>query len=99
VHLLVFNVFCTYKIFREQVLHDCDICDGSASVTDILVCLLLSDTRETGFLNAITAAGVTFAVTRACTMGDLMECSCDKTTKGKKTWILHADDIHALMRT
>lgn len=45
----------------------------------------VSDTRETGFINAITAAGVTFAVTRACTMGNLVECSCDKrTTKGKK---------------
>ncbi|KAI4493683.1 PREDICTED: protein Wnt-6-like [Polistes canadensis] len=44
---------------------------------------MLSDTRETGFVNAITAAGVTYAVTRACTMGDLVECSCDKmTTKG-----------------
>lgn len=29
-------------------------------------------------MNAITAAGVTYAVTRACTMGDLVECSCDK---------------------
>ena len=38
----------------------------------------ISDTRETGFVNAITAAGVTYAVTRACTMGDLVECSCDK---------------------
>lgn len=37
-----------------------------------------ADTRETGFVNAITAAGVTYAVTRACTMGDLVECSCDK---------------------
>lgn len=40
--------------------------------------LFFSDTRETGFVNAITAAGVTYAVTRACTMGYLVECSCDK---------------------
>lgn len=39
---------------------------------------LATDTRETGFVNAITAAGVTYAVTRACTMGDLVECSCEK---------------------
>nr|CAD7423542.1 unnamed protein product [Timema monikensis] len=43
--------------------------------------VLMRDTRETGFVNAITAAGVTYAVTRACTMGDLVECSCDKTVK------------------
>ncbi|XP_396945.4 protein Wnt-6 isoform X2 [Apis mellifera] len=47
--------------------------------------ILLRDTRETGFVNAITAAGVTYAVTRACTMGHLVECSCDKmTSKGNK---------------
>lgn len=45
--------------------------------------ILMRDTRETGFVNAITAAGVTFAVTRACTMGDLIECSCEKSTKGR----------------
>lgn len=32
-------------------------------------------------MNAIVAAGVTFQVTRACTMGDLLECSCDKNLK------------------
>lgn len=37
-----------------------------------------TDTRETSFISAITAAGITYAVTRACTMGDLVECSCDK---------------------
>lgn len=46
---------------------------------------MFADTRETGFVNAITAAGVTYAVTRACTMGHLVECSCDKmTAKGKQ---------------
>ncbi|XP_049803160.1 protein Wnt-6 [Schistocerca nitens] len=44
--------------------------------------VLMRDTRETGFVNAITAAGVTFAVTRACSMGELIECSCDKAIKG-----------------
>lgn len=37
-----------------------------------------SDTRETSFILAITAAGVAYAVTRACTSGALVECSCDK---------------------
>ncbi|XP_073827609.1 wnt oncogene analog 6 [Musca autumnalis] len=40
--------------------------------------ILMRDTRETGFVNAITAAGVTYAVTKACTLGNLVECSCDK---------------------
>ncbi|XP_037866642.1 protein Wnt-6 [Bombyx mori] len=40
--------------------------------------ILMRDTRETGFVNAITAAGVTFSITRACTAGSLLECSCEK---------------------
>lgn len=35
-------------------------------------------------MNAIVAAGVTFQVTRACTMGELLECSCDKNSVKKK---------------
>lgn len=38
----------------------------------------VADTRETAFVNAITAAGITYAVTRACAMGHLVECSCDE---------------------
>ncbi|XP_046675321.1 protein Wnt-6 [Homalodisca vitripennis] len=43
--------------------------------------VLMRDTRESSFVNAIMAAGVTYSVTRACTLGDLIECSCDKTIK------------------
>lgn len=46
----------------------------------MLSLFFITDTRETGYVNAITAAGVTYAVTLACTMGDLVECSCDKRT-------------------
>lgn len=61
-------------------MYDVDTCAGCGLC--VLSCFFFPDTRETGFVNAITAAGVTFAVTRACTMGDLIECSCDKSTKG-----------------
>lgn len=36
------------------------------------------DTRETAFVDAITAAGITYEVTRACSTGNLLQCSCDK---------------------
>ncbi|XP_053677499.1 protein Wnt-6 [Anopheles nili] len=45
--------------------------------------ILAKDTRETAFVQAITAAGITYAVTKACTMGDLLECSCQKHHKSK----------------
>ncbi|XP_021917624.1 protein Wnt-6-like [Zootermopsis nevadensis] len=61
--------------------------------------VLMRDTRETGFVNAITAAGVTYAVTRACTMGDLIECSCDKSTKGKNRLGPFARDNSAISST
>ncbi|XP_015835201.1 wnt6 protein isoform X1 [Tribolium castaneum] len=46
--------------------------------------VLLRDTRETGFVNAVLAAGVTYQVTRACTTGELLGCSCDRKMKSKK---------------
>ncbi|XP_071502659.1 protein Wnt-6-like [Diadema antillarum] len=34
------------------------------------------DTSQTAFVNAITTAGVTFAITQACSMGNLLQCGC-----------------------
>ncbi|KAK3083226.1 hypothetical protein FSP39_017256 [Pinctada imbricata] len=39
--------------------------------------VLKKDTRESAFVYAITAAGVVYAVTEACSMGKLLQCSCD----------------------
>ncbi|XP_066253957.1 protein Wnt-6 [Euwallacea similis] len=47
--------------------------------------VMLRDTRETGFVNAILAAGITFQVTRACTRGEHIGCSCDKVRNKKKS--------------
>ncbi|XP_060517202.1 protein Wnt-6 [Cylas formicarius] len=45
--------------------------------------VMLRDTRETGFVNAIIAAGITFQVTRACTKG-VIGCACDKRKNKRK---------------
>lgn len=45
------------------------------------------DTRETGFVHAITAAGVTYAVSRACSMGLLLGCSCHMISKSSTSML------------
>ncbi|KAK6172045.1 hypothetical protein SNE40_018009 [Patella caerulea] len=53
--------------------------------------ILRHDTREAAFVYAITAAGVVYAVTQACSMGRLLQCTCgnnlrDTATDGEWEW-------------
>lgn len=43
---------------------------------------LVAGTREAAFVYAISSAGVAFAVTRACSSGELDKCGCDRTVQG-----------------
>ncbi|XP_077997791.1 protein Wnt-6-like [Glandiceps talaboti] len=45
--------------------------------------ILLQDIRETAFVCAVTSAGVTYAITQACSMGDLLQCGCDDSMTGQ----------------
>lgn len=49
------------------------------------IILTVSDTREAAFVYAITAAGVVFAVTEACSTGRLLQCTCDNNIRDVAT--------------
>lgn len=45
--------------------------------------------REKAYVHAITSAGVAYAITKACSRGELNECSCDnkmQRKQAKKNW-------------
>ena len=44
---------------------------------------MFSGTRETAFIYSILSAGVTHSVTRACSAGNLTDCTCDQTREGE----------------
>lgn len=48
------------------------------------ICLFfsLTGTREAAFVYAISAASVAYAVTRACSSGELEKCGCDRNVHG-----------------
>ncbi|XP_051471729.1 protein Wnt-4a-like [Apus apus] len=42
----------------------------------------IQGTQEAAFIHAVAAAGVAFAVTHACSRGELEECGCDRRIRG-----------------
>ncbi|NWW20053.1 WNT4 protein, partial [Falcunculus frontatus] len=42
----------------------------------------IQGTRESAFIHAISAASIAFAVTRACSRGELHKCGCDRRIRG-----------------
>uniref|UniRef100_A0A3Q2XMD7 Protein Wnt n=1 Tax=Hippocampus comes TaxID=109280 RepID=A0A3Q2XMD7_HIPCM len=45
--------------------------------------VLLRSSREAAFVYAISSAGVVYALTRACSQGDLKMCNCDPQKRGR----------------
>ncbi|GCB72662.1 hypothetical protein scyTo_0006410 [Scyliorhinus torazame] len=45
--------------------------------------VMLRSSQEAAFVYAISSAGVVYAITRACSQGDLNSCNCDPRKRGK----------------
>lgn len=46
--------------------------------------LRFADSREAAFIYAVSAAGVAYSVTRACSRGELTDCSCDNRVRARR---------------
>lgn len=46
---------------------------------------MCSGSREAAFVYAISSAGVVYAITRACSQGELKICNCDSQKRGRDT--------------
>jgi hypothetical protein len=55
---------------------------GYNVITDI--CGFVAESREAAYVHAVSAAGIAYTVTRACSRGELNECSCDSRVRSRK---------------
>ncbi|XP_014208971.1 protein Wnt-1-like [Copidosoma floridanum] len=75
-------------------------CTISPESTDnIFGGVMLVNSREAAFVYAISAAGVAYSVTRACSRGELTDCSCDNRVRTRQhssnwQWGGCSEDIH-----
>uniref|UniRef100_A0ABD2WR95 Protein Wnt n=1 Tax=Trichogramma kaykai TaxID=54128 RepID=A0ABD2WR95_9HYME len=69
------------------------------SADNIFGGVMLANSREAAFVYAISAAGVAYSVTRACSRGELTDCSCDNRVRSRQRssnwqWGGCSEDIH-----
>ncbi|GAB6023753.1 hypothetical protein CHUAL_008509 [Chamberlinius hualienensis] len=73
-------------------------CTTFNNTTNVFGGVLRTRSREKAYVYAISAAGVAFSVTRACTKGEIRECGCENryshSTKGKWKWGGCSEDIN-----
>lgn len=68
------------KFFRNKILY----LSLSFLHIQIKTDFLAAESRETAYIHAINAAALAWSVTRACSRGDLTECSCDNSIRRKQ---------------
>ncbi|XP_055324287.1 protein Wnt-1-like [Sitodiplosis mosellana] len=79
------------KMGQEECQHqfrnsrwNCTTSQPSSDLQDIYGDVMRIKSRETAYIHAINAASLAWSITRACSRGDLTECSCDNTIRRKQ---------------
>lgn len=91
--------FATSRWNCSTTFEDSLVVDNHSRSSQIFGDVMQHPNRERSFLNAIIAAGLAHAMTKACSQGELPEeCSCDKkirskSNKGRVEWVACSDDI------
>lgn len=75
-YIILYMHGCSYSQVHKYL--DSDTC---FLLCFVLFCFLA--TKETAFVHAISAAGVMYALTKNCSMGDFDNCGCDESKTGK----------------
>lgn len=70
------------SVFRNGLCYS-NLYPHLTSVSHLAFLLLLSGSREAAFVYAISSAGVVYALTRACSQGELRTCNCDPHKRGR----------------
>ncbi|XP_069702535.1 protein Wnt-4-like [Periplaneta americana] len=101
------NVLRSLRLGTELAIRECQHqfqmsrwnCSTFENSSSIFGGVLSVKSREAAYVHAVSAAGVAYEVTRACSRGELTECSCDirmrsRKPKGKWQWGGCSEDIH-----
>lgn len=83
-------MICTaISVFSNRLFNSNPLTQYNLCVSFLLLCLSLrlsfSGSREAAFVYAISSAGVVYALTRACSQGELKTCNCDPHKRGRSS--------------
>ncbi|NXP97209.1 WNT4 protein, partial [Vidua macroura] len=67
---------------RQRQFHSCHWNCSTLQRLQVFGKATIQGTRESAFIHAISAAGIAFAVSRACSRGELHKCGCDHKVRG-----------------